>query len=470
MKILKRFMSILVVLAMIMIGLSQLSSLTERKASLLKYKAFYQQQANFDVLFMGTSHVINGIYPMELWNDYGIVSYNFGGHANPIAISYWQMVNAFDYTTPKLVVIDGFALSEDWKVLKNNKSYAHLSLDSIPFSINKIKAVRDLFEKDDQLEFLFEFDIYHNRWKELGQSDFDSYMANEKGAEFRIGVAVPDDFSAIDKNAKMLADTIGVEYLEKMITYCQERNIAVLLTYLPFPASAESQKEANRMFEIARKYDVRYLDFMTLRNLIDFDTDCYDSGSHLNPSGARKITAYLGQDIMSHYDIMDQRNNIDYKDWHKSYEIYVQSKIKNIKNQKEIKSYLMLLNDENFSFCICIPEGSKILKNEILEKLLKNVGIETDKLSDDEDALIMVDRYSDTVVSSDFSKHQKTSFGEVAVLDEENEHGLYLGENLQMRLEDSREVGIVVFSNSDLRVADTKRFRESDTDYMVVGD
>ena len=100
MKILKRIFSIVVVLLIVMVGLYRLAVLTERKDSQFKYKPFYQQKENFDVLFMGSSHVINGIFPMELWRDYGIVSYNFGGHANSLAISYWQMVNAFDYTTP----------------------------------------------------------------------------------------------------------------------------------------------------------------------------------------------------------------------------------------------------------------------------------------------------------------------------------------------------------------------------------
>jgi hypothetical protein len=66
----------------------------ERKASDFKYANFFEQDEDFDVLFFGTSHVINGIFPMELWNEYGIVSYNFGGHGNEIATSYWDNIDA----------------------------------------------------------------------------------------------------------------------------------------------------------------------------------------------------------------------------------------------------------------------------------------------------------------------------------------------------------------------------------------
>lgn len=67
------------------------------------------------MLFMGTSHVLNAVYPMELWNDYGIVSYNFGGHGNYLPTTYCIMKNALEYTTPKLMVIDCFFLGQNKK-------------------------------------------------------------------------------------------------------------------------------------------------------------------------------------------------------------------------------------------------------------------------------------------------------------------------------------------------------------------
>ena len=58
----------------LVVGVTQ--KLFERKYSYSKYYDFYKQQQDFDVLFLGTSHVLNAVYPMELWRDYGIVSYN----------------------------------------------------------------------------------------------------------------------------------------------------------------------------------------------------------------------------------------------------------------------------------------------------------------------------------------------------------------------------------------------------------
>ena len=127
------------------------TDLMERKESRLKYISFFEQEADFDVLFLGTSHVINGIFPMELWNDYGIVSYNFGGHGNRLATSYWVMENAFDYTSPKLIVIDCYMLSEPDKIA-SDFSHMHSVFDAFPFSKTKVNTVFDLLEMEVQEE------------------------------------------------------------------------------------------------------------------------------------------------------------------------------------------------------------------------------------------------------------------------------------------------------------------------------
>ena len=92
------------VLLIAVVGATQ--SLFERKYSYTKYYDFYQQKQDFDVLFLGTSHVLNAVYPMDLWRDYGIVSYNMANHSENICTNYWQLRNALQYTKPKVVVID----------------------------------------------------------------------------------------------------------------------------------------------------------------------------------------------------------------------------------------------------------------------------------------------------------------------------------------------------------------------------
>ena len=141
----KQIIGTFMTLLLTVLLLSVLTSVTERKASREKYRDFFTQKEDFDVLFLGTSHVINAIYPMELWKDYGIVSYNFGGHGSQIATTYWTLKNALDYTNPKLVVMDCLSLSS---AKKGNDvfSFFHQAFDSFPLTYNKLSAIWDLLD------------------------------------------------------------------------------------------------------------------------------------------------------------------------------------------------------------------------------------------------------------------------------------------------------------------------------------
>lgn len=468
----RHVISCFIVLLIIITGLYLLSFLTERKASYSKYEPFYEQKENFDVLFFGTSHALNGIFPMELWNDYGIVSYNFAGHSNSLALSYWQMINAFDYTTPKLVVIDCLGLSGNTKISSDpqKSGYAHLSLDAIPLSRNKIKAVNDLVEdKNRRLEFLFDFTIYHDRWKELESNDFKPSVTAEKGADSRIGVAIPRKWKSIDKSQKMDDNTLMVEYLTRIIEDCQKRNIDVLLTYLPFPASQKKQLEANRIYDIAEQYNVNYLDFATLKDVVDFDTDLYDSQSHLNPSGARKVTDYIGKYIMEHYDIPDQRNNSAYDRWFEDYSAYTEYKIDLLKQQTSLKPYLMLLNDKNLSYSVYIKESSQLLNDPVLAKLLENTGIDLSLIEEQSDIFVTVDNEDGTVLYTDYSDQADTSLGTISIKDAEEKRTIFVNDKakLKMDMQKGIDVGIIVFTNADKMVVTSAKFKKHTEDFDV---
>ena len=124
--------------------LFSLTELTENKGSDNKYHDFFRDR-EYDFLFMGTSHMVNGVFPMELWKEYGITSYNCGGTSNQLATTYWVMENALDYVNPKVVVIDCLNLSADMKY-SSVFSHVHYSLDAFPLSLTKIRAVWDLLD------------------------------------------------------------------------------------------------------------------------------------------------------------------------------------------------------------------------------------------------------------------------------------------------------------------------------------
>lgn len=403
MRMVKKVCCCLVTACLAGAALFWIANIVQRKDSDFKYNPFFAQEADFDVLFFGTSHVINGIFPMELWKDYGIVSYNFGGHANLLPTSYWVMENALDYTSPKLAVIDGLGLGLATKS-PDTFSYTHLSLDAFPFSLKKAAAARDILddaameEKIKQgtvqdaaertwMGLLWDFSVYHPRWNGLSQNDFEPSSTKEKGAESRIAVCEPMDVVKVKEDVKMEGETAGTEYLYKMIESCKERGIEVLLVYLPFPAIESSQLEANRLSDIAQEYGVGYINFLDM-DVVDYRTDCYDASSHLNPSGARKVTDYIGKYIQSHYQIPDNRENEAYRGWHGDYADYREFKVSNLRQQQALDVYLMLLADKNYHALIQVKDAA-FWKGSGYIALLENLGIDMDKILGKTDCILV---------------------------------------------------------------------------------
>lgn len=429
---LRTIVSCIITISLTICILSHLTDLMERKASDVKYKDFFEQEEDFDVLFMGTSHVINGVFPMELWNDYGIVSYNLGGHGNRMATIYWVMENALEYTNPKVIVIDCALLSTNTKS-PDTFSNIHLSLDAFPLSITKIKAVWDLLddpamdeaiatgaipvgdEKRTRIGLLWNYSVYHSRWTEIGQPDFVLDQDHEKGAESRIAIT-RGVLDKIPSEQKMDSGTVSEYYLRKMIEDCQDRGIEILLTFLPYSAIESEQMEANYVYDIAEEYGVNYINFLDM-DLINYQTDQYDAVSHLNTSGARKVTDYLGEYLISNYDLSDQRNNENYSFWYKDYEEYDAMKNELIVGCSDIAEYLMLLSGDNVDAVLDV-RNKDIFDNVWAMELLDNLGINTNQLTEDTDFIIIKHGGEDAVVINGLREDGAsiaTELGEVSI-------------------------------------------------------
>ena len=384
-KYILRAVSVLLFVVLLLGCLSKASGILERKDSQYKYKDFYDQKEDFDVLFMGTSHVINAVFPMEMWDNYGIVSYNFGGHGNQMATSYWVMMNALQYTTPKLMVIDVLEVGRDLKV-PHDEDQSRLSLDSMPFSKVKVEAIKDLFgdkeligtEREDlyekRWEFLFDFGKYHSRWNDLKKEDLDpSYSSLEKGAETRVRVDEPMDYYIVPREIKLEDNTVGAKYLRKMIEECQSRGIEVLLTHVPYPAEEWHQEGGNLAYDIAEEYGVDYINFVAMDNVANYNTDCYDSHGHLNASGGKRVSDYLGKYIMDNYDIPDRREDAAYAGWHQDFQEYLDMKTNMLHNENDVYNALMLLQDDDFDAILYVNDKTAVSRDPKIWNLITSI-------------------------------------------------------------------------------------------------
>lgn len=283
---------------------------------------YYEPKDTLDVVFFGSSHMFTDVYPMELWNDYGIASYNFGQGLQSLPLSYYSVQEVINKQHPKLIVIEMYMSLVDTKIV--NAPSAHKTLDNIPLSLTKIKAIKDCIEPEARLEYLLTLSAYHSRWKSLTGKDFDINKYDyQKGALVYKGVYQQETPEIIDSSLTQDITEIPLEYINKIIDLCDKKNTDLLFVTTPYYASPEEQKKLNMVYSIAEKADVKYLNlFYYLDELkFDYSTDMFDT-AHQNVSGAKKTTSFLGKYIKDNYDIPDRRNDSNYSKWDEDYKEY----------------------------------------------------------------------------------------------------------------------------------------------------
>ena len=359
----------------------KLDNLLESKDSLDKYNEFYRETGEYDVLFLGSSHMMNTIYPMELWKEFGITSYNMANSAEALPGSYWVLKNALEFKKPDVVVVDCF-MSGYFKTFPEQESLSHMFYDALPLSESKIAAIEDLLPEQKD-EFLWEFSLYHNRWNELSEEDFNLSAVPYRGAQVLTGHSNQGEVLYTDE--AVAVNGLAKEYISMMKELCDENDIQLVLCCMPYAATESEQQVHNGFYQLADELDIEYLNLISAE-VVDYEIDMSNRG-HLNASGAKKVTSYIGQWIMENCNVTA---NNDLDSWSEDYEYYLQEKYRQIKNQSVLYSQLLLLHDEDVKVTIVLKEEDLLIEDPILEKFINNITHLTLEYSNEADADIQV--------------------------------------------------------------------------------
>lgn len=436
-KIAQQILSVLVTMCLLVSCLYYIQQLTRLKTSAardLSYSTYFDYAEDYDILFFGASHTMYGINPLEIWNEYGITSYNWGSPTCTLPSIYWKVRNVLDYETPKLIVVDCFRTI--WTYKTYNKYRIHEAFDAFPLSHTKWIAINDLMKDQAKMEdglfytdlerysVLFPLCDYHTRWGELKREDFVSEFVDTKGCEFLIDVANPIEISNTSEKTEITEDMEGVIYLEHIIEECQNRNIPLLLTYIPFPTDETWKKESNMIQDIADKYGVDYVNFTNL-DAVNYQTDYADS-THTNISGQKKVSKYLGKYILANYEFEDRRDSAIADRWNAWYEEYKEYEVGFIKSQNNLNIYLMLLYNFQNDIIIDLKDNA-IISNNVYKDLLSDVGSGTDKINETTDFIIV--HAGKTIVLDDFRENgvsKETELGTISLWYGDSEYGVYI--------------------------------------------
>ncbi len=385
-----------------------------------KLTNFYNEEKNgIDVLIEGTSHSAGGILPMELYENYGIRSYNLSTGTQPIEVSYYMACEALKTQNPKVLILDVSNLY----ILDATEFYWRIVLDEMQFGKNKVSFAneycRKYLDKDKLLpETIFPLLYYHNNWKNITRQDFVDYKINKHS--YDKGGIVTSTLAASwmtvvymnEMTETMLQDNeqflylyergkysesynesvlyssdvpdINIKWLKKIQELCETKDVQLLAVKVPsinLPQSYRSawtKEKYNKVKKLCEELGISYYDFLYEADVeIDWEKDTWDGGQHLNLNGAMKISADLGRYLQAQYGLPDKHN----EQWNRDLTLY--QKVRNVallELEQDFQTYVAMLTNQFRDKMIFIA-ASDDMANELSESdigIMRSLGLKMD--------------------------------------------------------------------------------------------
>lgn len=283
---------------------------------------YYREEKNHDVIFLGDCEVYDSFVPAILWEKYGIHSYIRGSAQQLIWQSYYILEETLRYETPKVVVFNVLALKYN---APQKESYNRMTLDGMKPSLIKLKAVNEsMLEEEHTLEYIFPLLRYHSRITELTEEDFrylfQKDLVTHNGYYMRVDVVPVKEVPEARPLGDYSFGENALAYLEKITKLCETHNIKLVLVKAPTLYPHWYEPWEKQVEDYALTHNLSYVNFLELTEEcgIDYTTDTYDAGLHLNLSGAEKVTLWFGNFLQRECELKDRRDEENLKEiWEK---------------------------------------------------------------------------------------------------------------------------------------------------------
>ena len=275
---------------------------------------YYAEAGGHDVIFIGDCEVYESFVPATLWESYGISSYIRGSAQQLVWHSYYLLEETFRYEKPKAVVFNVLALKYGEP---QSEAYNRMALDGMKWSGSKISAIAASMTEEEQfLDYVLPLLRYHSRITELTGDDF-KYAFTSPNAVSHSGylmqtdiVPMPEGDASGIPTTETLPDS-AMEYLEKIRLLCEENGAELILVKAPTNSWRYWWYDHwdAQICDYAEQKKLTYYNFIPLCEEIgiDWSTDTYDAGLHLNIYGAEKLSVYFGEILKNNHGIPDRR-------------------------------------------------------------------------------------------------------------------------------------------------------------------
>lgn len=353
---------------------------------------------DLDVLAFGTSELWAGYDPIVTYHEQGITGYNLTTPFHSAVTTYYQLCQALEYHTPKIVLCDFCSLFEDNLPSESSKIErlyyeAYDNLDSLKLKFEMLKDIKKIDKDISVASYMFPLVRYHSMWNELGGSELVlGRDINRPDIPYKKGARLeskyygspmhrisPENWNYDEEKADF--SELSVDYYDRFIKKCREKGITVVAVNMPKPDSAsEVASRLNAQVAYLSSRNVYLLNYNTYEQFerlgLDLERDYYDY-MHMNTLGSVKFSKALANDMRKFFDIPDRRTDPDISSvWDNAYE---QFEADMLDSQPTIRHTVGLAREFGYNvFAEIASDSDNIWSGEFMQ-LNKEYGY-TDKL------------------------------------------------------------------------------------------
>lgn len=276
---------------------------------------YYDTKKDHDVVFIGDCEVYENFTPALLWEQFGINSFIRGSAQQLIWQSYYLLEETLTYETPDVVVFNVLSMKYNEP---QKEAYNRMTIDGMKWSWSKVNSIKASMVSDEKfLDYVFPILRYHSRITNLTSEDFQYLFHKDKvtfqGYYMRVDVKPAVNVPEGRPMANYEFGETAYEYLDKITALCKEKGVELILIKAPSLYPYWYDEWEVQMEEYAEEHQLRYINFLELQEEcgLDFMTDTYDAGLHLNLSGAEKITQWFGNYLTTECGLTSRRGEAE---------------------------------------------------------------------------------------------------------------------------------------------------------------
>ncbi len=308
------------------------------------FTGFYAQKNNtVDVVMIGSSPVYPFYSSPKIYKDTGITAYPLSSNVQRPKAMIPLIKEAEKSQNPKLYVLEMRMFTFEEGRMFENMAFARGVTDNMKYSFNRIATINRLIPSRKEMElrmqddinkdqpedsyedrYTYYFDIfkYHSNWKTLVLKDqLRSVFYNKKNP--LMGFVIRDEVGPLldeeipntgyalpSKDDVMPIPAEQEERLYELLDYLKENDIKALFIVSPYNVTEEQMKMFNYITPIIESYGFTFDNMNDKYDEIgiDFKTDYYDYGGHVNLKGAEKCTEHL-EVLLKQFDLPDHRGD-----------------------------------------------------------------------------------------------------------------------------------------------------------------